>query len=355
MSEIDWELLNRYLAGEATDEERERIEAWLAEDPDRWAQLTALRDALASADLGEGAIEQAKAEVWARLERELGGAGQGVRASRRAGTGPVSGGSRDFALPSSRRWSLGAQIAAGLVIAVGGGLGAYALLTRERPPAPALRVATTAPGQRSVFRLPDGTRVVLGVASTLRFPAAFEGSSRDVSLEGEAYFEVVHEERRGFVVRAGDLLAKDVGTQFTIRAYPEDAGARVVVREGRVAIRAAGAVAASERVVAPGQLGRLAGGAEPTVEPADTAAYFAWVEGRLVFDRTPLRDALPQLSRWFDLEFRLADTSLGSIPLSATLRTQPTPDVLDNLAASLGLRERRDGRIVTFFSPGSGR
>jgi transmembrane sensor len=355
MSEIDWELLNRYLAGEATDEERERIEAWLAEDPERWAQLAALRDALAQADLGDSAVEQAKAEVWARLERELGGAGQGARGSGRAGTPRLSGGARDFALPPSRRWSVGAQIAAALLVAVLGGVGAFALLYRDRPAVPQLRVANTAAGQRSVFRLPDGTRVVLGVASTLRFPAAFEGGSRDVSLEGEAYFEVSHDELRGFVVRAGDLVAKDLGTQFTVRAYPEDAGARVVVREGRVAIRAAGAAAASERVVAPGQLGRLAAGNKPTVEPADTAVYFAWTEGRLVFDGTPLRDALPQLSRWFDLEFRLADTALGGIPLSATLRTQPTPDVLDNLAASLGLRERRDGRVVTLFLADSGR
>jgi len=355
MSEIDWELLNRYLAGEATAEERERIETWLAEDPERWAQLAALRDALAQAHLDDSTIDQARAEVWARLERELGRAGQGVGASGGAATRPVNGGSRDFALPPSGRWSVGAQIAAALLVAVGGAAGAFALLYRERPVAGQLRVATTAPGQRSVFHLSDGTRVVLGVASMLRFPTAFEGSSRDVSLEGEAYFEVAHDQRRGFVVRAGDLVAKDLGTEFTVRAYPEDAGARVVVREGRVAIRAARAAAGSERVVAPGQLGRLGAGAEPTVEPADTVAYFAWTEGRLVFDRTPLRDALPQLSRWFDLEFRLADTALGSIPLSATLRSQPTPDVLDNLAASLGVRERRDGRIVTLFSADSGR
>jgi transmembrane sensor len=86
------------------------------------------------------------------------------------------------------------------------------------------------------------------------------------------------------------------------------------------------------------------------VELADTAAWFAWTEGRLVFDNTPLREALPQLSRWFDLEFRLADSSMGDVPLTATLRTQPTSDVLDNLAASLGMRQRQEGRTVTLYS-----
>ena len=347
MSEIDWELLDRYLTGEATAVEREQVEAWLAEDPERWAQITALRDALAQAALSDPAVDLAKAEVWARLERELAGAGQGIR-PRRAGV-------PEFTVPSRRAWSTPVQIAAALLVTVLGGGAIAALLWRGGPQAPAVRVVATTPGQRTMFRLPDGTRVVLGVASTLRYPAAFDGGARDVSLEGEAYFRVVHDERREFIVRAGNLVAKDLGTEFTVRAYREDAGARVVVREGRVAIRAAGADAAAARVVAPGQLGQMDAAGQPTVQPADTAVFFAWTDGRLVFDRTPLREALPELSRWFDLDFRLADSAAGSIPLSANLRTQPTPDVLTNLAASLGLRERRSGRVVTLYPAEPGR
>jgi ferric-dicitrate binding protein FerR (iron transport regulator) len=63
----------------------------------------------------------------------------------------------------------------------------------------------------------------------------------------------------------------------------------------------------------------------------------------------PLREALPQLSRWFGLEFRLADSALGEVPLSATLRTRPTPEVLNNLAASLGMKQRRSGQVVTLY------
>jgi transmembrane sensor len=348
MSDMDWELLDRYLSGQASAEERERVEAWLAEDPEHWVQLTALRDAIANAALTESAIEEAKVEIWGRLEREMGGAadpsggGRQRRPARRA---------RDFAPSSRRPWVTAGQLVAALLLAVVGGSALGVLLFRWRPLAPevVMRSATTTPGQRAVFRLPDGTRVVLGVASTLRYPDEFGRASREVSLEGEAYFEVVHDEERPFVVRAGDLIAKDLGTEFTVRAYPEDAGARVVVRAGRVAIRAA-ADGGRERVVAPGKLGRLGAGREPTVEPADTAVWFAWTEGRLVLDGIPLREALPQLSRWFDLDFSLGDSALGEVPLSATLRTQPTPDVLNNLAASLGMKQRRDGRTVTFYS-----
>jgi transmembrane sensor len=342
MSEIDWQLLERYLAGETTADERGRVEAWLAEDPEHWTQLNDLRDAIAQAALSEPAVDQAKSEVWARLEGEVGRAGETepARSARRP----------TLALPA-RRWSAGAQIAAAALLTAVGAAAVGALLFRagSHEPAPAFRVATTARGQRATFRLPDGTHVMLGVASRLRYPASLDGASREITLEGEAYFEVVHNERSPFVVHAGDLVAKDLGTEFTVRAYPEDARARVVVREGRVGIRAVEAPPAAERIVAAGQVGRLRDREEPVVEQADTAALFAWTQGRLVFDRTPLRDALPQLGRWFDLDFRLADSVLGDVPLTATLTTHPTPDVLDNLAASLGMRQRRVGRVVTLY------
>jgi ferric-dicitrate binding protein FerR (iron transport regulator) len=345
---MDRELLERYLSGDASPDECARVEAWLAQDPDRWARLSEVRGVAADAALSESAVQKAKAEVWARLARKIGWAGESHagRVARRQGLG------RQFVAVSRRPWLSGWQLAAGLLVAVIGGSALGVLLFRWRPSAPAeaIRVVATKPGQRAAFRLSDSTQVVLGVASTLRYPATFPGGSREVSLEGEAYFEVAPDMRRPFMVRAGDLVAKDLGTEFTVRAYPEDAGARVVVREGRVAIRAAATGAAPERVVAPGQLGRLGAGQEPTVERADTAAWFAWTEGRLVFDGTPLRDALPQLGRWFDLEFHLADSALGEVPLTATLRTQPTTDVLNNLAASLGMKQRQAGRVVTLYS-----
>jgi transmembrane sensor len=340
MSEMDWELLDRYLSGDASPEERERIEAWLAEDPEHWAQLTALQDALANAALSEPAVDEAKAEVWARLEREVGSVGDqagGPRARRR----PI----RDFAPSSRRPWLTGAQLAAAVFLAViGGSLGV--LLFREQRPAPAeaMRVATTPAGQRAMFRLPDGTQVVLGVASTLRYPAAFRSGSREVSLEGEAYFDAVHDQHRPFMVRAADLVAQDLGTEFTVRAYPEDAGARVVVRQGRVAIRAsAKAAGAAERVVAPGQLGRLGVGGEPVVERADTAAWFAWTEGRLVFTNTPLREAVRQIERWRDVEIRIASPDIGQRQFTTSFGNESTLAILQVIGTGLDLDVAQTG------------
>jgi transmembrane sensor len=350
MNPIDRELLRRYLSGEAGPEECERVEAWLREDPERWARLAEVRGELADAALSEAEVERAKGEVWARLAREV-GEGRAVQAEAR--TRHPRARSRAFALASREVWLRRALIAAGLIALLGGGATLATLLLHRRPAASteAVRIARTLPGQRAVIRLPDGTRVTLGVASTLRYPPTFARDARTVSLEGEAYFEVAHEERWPFAVHAGELIARDVGTRFSVRSYPEDASARVAVREGRVAIRSADKVTGgSERVVAPGQQGWLTPAGQPVIEAADTAVFFAWTEGRLVLDGVPLGEALPQLSRWFDLDFRLADSTLSGVRLSVTLRTRPTTEVLNNLAASLGMRQQRAGRIVTLFS-----
>jgi transmembrane sensor len=130
-----------------------------------------------------------------------------------------------------------------------------------------------------------------------------------------------------------------------VRLYPEDPGARVVVRAGRVAIRALQGTRTT--VVAPGQEGRIALDGAVALTTADTTAVFAWLTGRLVLKSVPLRDALSDLGRWFDLEFRLADSRLGDIPLTVSLTSQPTAATLRTLAAALGLELSQQDRIVT--------
>ena len=351
MSDLEWELFDRYLAGEATAAERERLERWLAEGPEHAALLEGLQRALAALERDVTADELAV--VWDGVAERV-----GLTPPERAGVRPAGPRPARFALAQPRYagWRGGAGIAAAAGLAAGAVLAGREWLAGRAGTAAVVaeRVVRVPRGERARFRLPDGTEILLGAGSILRHPRAFPGASREVTLEGEAYFTVKHEERRPFRVRAGDLVATDLGTEFLVRAYPEHGGARVVVRSGTVAVRAVRAQDSTQpgRVVRPGELGRLDAGGEPLVEQADTAAYFAWTTGTLVFDGTPLRDALPQLARWYDLDFRLADSSLGAIPLSGRLDQTLTPARLELLAASVGLAQVRRGRVVTFYRLG---
>ena len=322
MSVVTWEMLDRFLAEQSNHAERALVECWLADRPERSLQLAFLKQAVA----------ETRPDTRVSRPRLL-----GEQHSPAVGSAGLSSGR--------------AVLAAALAMMVGGVMWLeYARSDRDRLGQPTeLRVAHAPAGQRASFRLPDDTRVILGVASTLRYPPAIDNSTRTVELEGEAYFEVTRRGRRPFIVRARGIEAISLGTEFVIKAYAEDAAPVVVVRRGRVRLRVATTDhAQAPPVIAAGQQGRLSAEGKVFVGPADTSALFAWTQGWLVFDSLPLRDAALAISRWYDLDVRLADTSLGSIPLTATFRNQPTDEVLTLLATSLGVHQVRRGRIVTF-------
>lgn len=93
----------------------------------------------------------------------------------------------------------------------------------------------------------------------------------------------------------------------------------------------------AERVVEPGQLGRLGAGGEPMVEQADTAASFAWTEGRLVFANTPLQEAVRQIERWRDVEVRLSPRDIGKLQFTTSFGDEPTSAMLQVIGTGLRL------------------
>jgi ferric-dicitrate binding protein FerR (iron transport regulator) len=214
-----------------------------------------------------------------------------------------------------------------------------------------LREHVTARGERSTFQLPDGTPVILAAASRLRYPASFGPSDgpRHVYLEGKALFAVQHDARRPFVVHTAHGVTEDLGTRFSVQAYATDTAVEVVVAEGSVALRQRASVEAGT-FVRPGQIGRLTRGGEAVVStPGDLDRYLAWTQGRLVFEDTPLRDAVAELSRWYDLDFVLADSTLGARHLTAVLAGEAIPETLTLLGSTLDIAYERHDRTVTFF------
>jgi ferric-dicitrate binding protein FerR (iron transport regulator) len=330
--EITWKLLDRYFKDEVTLRERRVIEQWLNEagsEDIRWF-FKELRD--------DPEVRQIQAEVWARFQRgDVLTVGAGQRDIQRKTASAVR----------SISWHSRGVLKAAAVVALvlGGSLVVWqrVQILPEHHTDAALRAIIAPVGRPPVpMSLPDGSQVILSPGSTLRYATAFDADRRDVRLEGEAYFAVTHDTRRPFVVRAGELVAEDLGTEFVVRAYPEDRYGRVVVREGQVRV--------GSTIVGPGQLGRLTTGGALVVESVDMVSWFAWTRGRLNLDGTSLRDALPKLSRWYDLEFRLADSSLESRKLGGDFPAQLRHDALEQTMTALGLYMTRKERVVTFHA-----
>ena len=182
--EIDPLLLGKWVADRLDREERERLTEWLAAHPDRAAQLEELREVWRLADGGSevwsSPHDPAEAARWAAIKGKLQGIGLAAQVPQ------VTPSTRTIAFPFVRRrtpmWSW-ATAAAAAVLLVAGGVAWFAADRRKSETAEAaapMRVYETARGERAEFRLRDGTRVMLSVASRLRVPASFgeRGSAR---------------------------------------------------------------------------------------------------------------------------------------------------------------------------------
>jgi len=147
--------------------------------------------------------------------------------------------------------------------------------------------------------LPDGTKVWLNASSSIRYPTAFIGNSREVEITGEAYFEVVHNEAKPFIVKTGEILIKDIGTAFNVNAYDDEPSIKTTLIEGLVQLSAG----KTGRLLKPGLQGVVKNGAnEITIEKVNTAEVIGWKNGVTVFDNEDIQTIMRQVSRWYDVD-----------------------------------------------------
>ncbi len=246
----------------------------------------------------------------------------------------------------SARWRW-AAVAAALVLASGMSVWLTKLTTGDEPSP--MREVVTAVGQRAEVRLGDGSRVVLGVDSRLRFPVKLDRRSRDVELSGQAYFEVTADPKRPFRVRTGDVITRVLGTEFVVRAYQSDTAVRVAVVSGAVSVSRGAADSLASATLHGGDLATVGlMGVPAVVRGTDVESYLDWTNGRIVFAGTDLAEVARELGRWYGIEIRLGQPALERLRLTASFRNEPVDQVLRLIAASLKLEVERAGEQVTF-------
>jgi len=160
-------------------------------------------------------------------------------------------------------------------------------------------VITPRGGQYQLI-LPDGTKVWLNAATTLRFPISFGGDQRRVELTGEAYFEVKHIPGKPFRVQTGQRVVEDIGTSFNINAYPDEPAARVTLIEGAAVV-----VGKKRLPLHPGQQAHWqAEEAETLSDDVDTEEVLAWKNGQISFMNPDFSCIMRQISRWYNVDVR---------------------------------------------------
>jgi transmembrane sensor len=192
----------------------------------------------------------------------------------------------------------------------------------EKPTETLYNVLSTPRGGQYQLTLPDGSKVWLDAASSIKYPTSFSGKDRTVEITGEAYFEVVHDAGKPFRVKASRQLVEDLGTNFNIMAYGNEAAVITTLLEGKVKVNSG----KFSGVLRPGQQAASFGENAGTVvrNNADLDQAIAWKNGLQSFSNADVQAIMREVERWYDVDVSYEGviekrSFNGDIPRSANL------------------------------------
>jgi ferric-dicitrate binding protein FerR (iron transport regulator) len=201
---------------------------------------------------------------------------------------------------------------------------------------------------RAQFSLPDGTTGWLNSNSSIRYDMNFN-VDRQVTITGEAFFDVFKDKRRPFIVNTNDVSLKVLGTRFNITSYEDDKNVEVVLEEGELVFN--GKEKQKSFTMKPNDLliynKTLMNFSTEVVQPQK---YLSWTAGKLVFRNDPLDVIASRLSRWYNIDVEIKGSVTEDLRLRATFVDEDVEEVLDLLKRSLPV----DYKIVNGFLTADG-
>ena len=205
-------------------------------------------------------------------------------------------------------------------------------------------------GGRSIAELADGSHVELNTDSLIR--VRYGLGRRDVELvRGQALFDVAHDASKPFTVKAGPMRVRAVGTRFDVRR--DDGSASVALVQGKV--RVSGGPLRAKWMLAPGQAMTL-GGLHPDTSPraADVQSVSAWTNGEVVFQDTPLAQAVAEMNRYARKKIVLGAGAPADAKVNGVFSTGNIREFLGavTMALDLQMRQRNDGTMELHATPG---
>jgi ferric-dicitrate binding protein FerR (iron transport regulator) len=331
------DLISRYFAGEASEQEITDLSLWLQADE-------------AHVELFEGFRKSWLAVERASLERNMDVDAEWEKFSEKCFEADRPQGKTfavDFSPKRSRSLLLRiAAVAAVLIVLAVSSILAYKYMN------PASEVSVIAGTDNLERLLPDGSQVTLSPGTTFSYPEQFKGSSRQVRLDGEAYFEVSHDPSKPFIVSAGEHVRVEVlGTTFYVNTHNDEGKVEVVLINGKVAVYDE-AHPESKLILLPGE--------KTEVSPAEFVMskststdqnYLAWKTGKLVFAETRLDEVVRLLNKTYHADVRLADPALGSCTITATFNNQSLESVMTVIKETLSLEVHKQGKTTILSGP----
>lgn len=249
------------------------------------------------------------------------------------------------------RFSQGFKVAAILVISFSLGFLATVAFRVDRvePVIPVVFTEHTTPsGVKSTFTLPDSSLVMLNAGSRLYYQESFSGKDREVFLEGEGYFDVKKDTERSFIVRTGLASTTALGTSFTIDAYDENA-IDVYLLTGKVLVSTKEHIDSAVHLSA-GETVSFKSGALSAKQNFDGEKITAWTKGIILFDETPIHEAVLVMENWYGVKFRLKNKPPANLRVSGKFEKESLKNILTGLgfSARFEFEIRGDSIVISF-------
>jgi transmembrane sensor len=195
--------------------------------------------------------------------------------------------------------------------------------------------------------LPDGSKVFLNAASSLTYPTAFTGSSRNVELTGEAYFEVAKNKAMPFIVKSNGINVQVLGTHFDISAYQDDQMISTTLLEGSVRLNKGTATA----LLIPGQQGIITKESDAfIVQQANIEQVMAWTNGYFVFKDYNIKEVMKIVSRWYDIDVEYQGNVQAKKFGGTTSRYKDIRELLNYMKITGGINYKIEGRRVILMN-----
>lgn len=202
----------------------------------------------------------------------------------------------------------------------------------------------TLPGQKTSVILPDGSKVWLNSASTIKYPTDFNDRKREVILTGEAFFDVHKDKSKKFRVKCGNLDVDVYGTSFNVKNYPDEYFQEVTVTEGVVGI------ASNSK-----QIRQLTKGEQATLNKVSGKAIFgkedpdivaAWKNNELIFRNTPIEEVIKSLESWYGVKITIDNQMIGGHNYTFKIKTETFKEVLSMMQVMTPFEFKINGKDV---------
>jgi ferric-dicitrate binding protein FerR (iron transport regulator) len=204
-------------------------------------------------------------------------------------------------------------------------------------------------GKRSQVVLPDGSTVWLNAESTLTYPRRFQDGKREITLQGEGFFEVVRNEHAPFIIASRNVSVRVLGTSFNVKSY-DDENAEVTVRTGKVEVEASDK--RRVQLIADQQISFSAQQGFSPVKQVDADDFMAWRDGVLLFDNKNLKQLTSILERWYGKTIILKNEKLNSCQLVGRHENESLDEILLSIQFVLDIEYVTEADTVTIDGPG---